>query len=63
LITIVAAPLVASPQIMANDDPVTGDLSYADRLWKAADALRGQVDAAGHDTFASRLDNLRAELT
>ena len=23
------------------------DLSYADTLWKAADALRGQVDAAG----------------
>lgn len=22
------------------------DLSYADTLWKAADALRGQVDAA-----------------
>ena len=24
----------------------TSDLSYADTLWKAADALRGQVDAA-----------------
>ena len=24
----------------------TSDLSYADTLWKSADALRGQVDAA-----------------
>ena len=31
---------------MANNDLATGDLNYADRLWKAADALRGQVDAA-----------------
>ena len=31
---------------MANNDVATGDLNYADRLWKTADALRGQVDAA-----------------
>ncbi|HEX8341413.1 MAG TPA: class I SAM-dependent DNA methyltransferase [Tepidisphaeraceae bacterium] len=52
------------------------DLAYADTLWKAADALRGQVDAAEYkhvvlgllflkyisDAFASRRDQLRAEL-
>lgn len=27
-------------------DATVSDLSYADTLWKAADALRGQVDAA-----------------
>ena len=31
---------------MANNDAATSDLNYADRLWKTADALRGQVDAA-----------------
>ena len=30
---------------MANNDNNT-DLAYADTLWKSADALRGQVDAA-----------------
>jgi len=53
------------------------DLSYADTLWKAADALRGQVDAAEYkhvvlgllflkyisDSFQSRRDELQAELT
>lgn len=29
---------------MTSDN--VSDLSYADTLWKAADALRGQVDAA-----------------
>jgi type I restriction enzyme M protein len=62
---------------MANNDVVTGDLNYADRLWKAADALRGQVDAAEYkhvvlgllflkyisDSFETRRDELRAELT
>jgi type I restriction enzyme M protein len=52
------------------------DLSYADTLWKAADALRGQVDAAEYrhvglgllflkyisDSFQSRRDELKAEL-
>ncbi len=53
------------------------DLSYADTLWKAADALRGQVDAAEYkhvvlgllflkyisDSFQSRREELQAELT
>jgi len=61
---------------MANNDVVTGDLNYADRLWKAADTLGGQVDAAEYkhvvlgllflkyisDSFESRSDELRAEL-
>lgn len=29
---------------MSTDN--ASDLSYADTLWKAADALRGQIDAA-----------------
>jgi type I restriction enzyme M protein len=59
---------------MANES--NSDLSYADTLWKAADALRGQVDAAEYkhvvlgllflkyisDSFESRRDQLRAEL-
>jgi type I restriction enzyme M protein len=62
---------------MANNDVSTGDLNYADRLWKAADALRGQVDAAEYkhvvlgllflkyisDSFETRRGDLRAELT
>jgi type I restriction-modification system DNA methylase subunit len=50
------------------------DLSYADTLWKSADALRGQVDAAEYkhivlgllflkyisDSFQSRRDELQA---
>jgi type I restriction enzyme M protein len=62
---------------MANTDVVSSDLDYADRLWKAADALRGQVDAAEYkhvvlgllflkyisDSFESRRDDLRVELT
>ena len=62
---------------MANNDALNNDLSYADTLWKAADALRGQVDAAEYkhvvlgllflkyisDSFESRKDDLRAELT
>ncbi len=52
------------------------DLSYADTLWKAADALRGQVDAAEYkhvvlgllflkyisDSFETRRNQLKAEL-
>ncbi len=62
---------------MTESEAITGDLNYADTLWKAADALRGQVDAAEYkhvvlgllflkyisDSFESRLDDLRAELT
>ena len=60
---------------MTNE--AASDLSYADTLWKAADALRGQVDAAEYkhvvlgllflkyisDSFQSRRDELQAELT
>jgi type I restriction enzyme M protein len=52
------------------------DLAYADTLWKAADSLRGQVDAAEYkhvvlgllflkyisDSFESRRDQLKLEL-
>lgn len=52
------------------------DLAYADTLWKAADTLRGQIDAAEYkhvvlgllflkyisDAFAARRDELTAEL-
>lgn len=52
------------------------DLSFAETLWKSADALRGQVDAAEYkhvvlgllflkyisDSFESRRDELKAEL-
>ena len=52
------------------------DLDYADKLWKAADALRGQIDAAEYkhvvlgllflkyisDSFEARRDELRDEL-
>jgi type I restriction enzyme M protein len=62
---------------MANDDTTAGDLNYADTLWKAADTLRGQIDAAEYkhvvlgllflkyisDSFESRREDLRAELT
>src|SRR5262245_60869320 len=59
---------------MPNDQ--NSDLAYADTLWKAADALRGQVDAAEYkhvvlgllflkyisDSFESRREELRVEL-
>jgi type I restriction-modification system DNA methylase subunit len=62
---------------VANSSQNSSDLDYADTLWKAADALRGQVDAAEYkhvvlgllflkyisDSFESRRDALRAELT
>ncbi len=31
---------------MPNNDAVATDLARAETLWKAADALRGQIDAA-----------------
>src|SRR5438067_12061846 len=54
----------------------TPDLDYADTLWRSADALRGQVDAAEYkhvvlgllflkyisDAFESRREQLRPEL-
>ena len=37
---------------MANNEASHNDLTYADTLWKAADALRGQVDAAEYKHVA-----------
>jgi type I restriction enzyme M protein len=62
----------ASPPISRSDS----DLDYANTLWKAADALRGQVDAAEYkhvvlgllflkyisDAFEARRDELKEEL-
>ena len=59
-----------------NNSTATTDLAYADKLWKAADTLRGQVDAAEYkhvvlgllflkyisDSFEARRDELRVEL-
>ena len=61
---------------MTNDSTVITDLDYADKLWRAADTLRGQVDAAEYkhvvlgllflkyisDSFEARRDELRGEL-
>ena len=61
---------------MRNDNTATTDLDYADKLWKSADTLRGQVDAAEYkhvvlgllflkyisDSFEARRDELRGEL-
>jgi len=61
---------------MTNDSTTKADLAYADTLWKAADQLRGQVDAAEYkhvvlgllflkyisDSFESRREELRTEL-
>jgi type I restriction enzyme M protein len=61
---------------MANSDASNSELDYADTLWRSADALRGQVDAAEYkhvvlgflflkyisDSFAARREELTAEL-
>ncbi len=61
---------------MSNGDKAKADLSYAQILWKCADTLRGQVDAAEYkhvvlgllflkyisDSFEARRDELRGEL-
>lgn len=61
---------------MANNEATNTDLAYADTLWKSADTLRGQVDAAEYkhvvlgllflkyisDSFAARREELKAEL-
>ena len=61
---------------MTNNSTATTDLDYADKLWRAADTLRGQVDAAEYkhvvlgllflkyisDSFEARRDELRGEL-
>lgn len=62
---------------MTTAPNANSDLDYADTLWKAADALRGQVDAAEYkhvvlgllflkyisDSFEARREELRTELT
>lgn len=61
---------------MNSTQPNNPDLDYADTLWKAADVLRGTVDAAEYkhvvlgllflkyisDSFEARKDELKAEL-
>ncbi len=60
----------------STDSQTSTDLDYADTLWKAADALRGQVDAAEYkhvvlgllflkyisDSFDARREELKGEL-
>src|SRR5439155_9115068 len=71
---------LATPPRECNTVPTEADssqdLAHADTLWKSADALRGQVDAAEYkhvvlgflflkyisDSFESRRDQLKAEL-
>jgi len=61
---------------MTNEAKTDSDLAYANQLWKAADTLRGQIDAAEYkhvvlgllflkyisDSFEARKDELKAEL-
>ncbi len=61
---------------MTNSDGTTADLAYAETLWKMADKLRGQVDAAEYkhvvlgllflkyisDSFEARRHQLKGEL-
>ncbi|MEO8034766.1 MAG: class I SAM-dependent DNA methyltransferase [Acidobacteriota bacterium] len=61
---------------MATNDATNTDLASAEILWKAADTLRGQIDAAEYkhvvlgllflkyisDSFAARRDELKTEL-
>jgi len=61
---------------MTSSESTNSDLAYADTLWKSADTLRGQIDAAEYkhvvlgllflkyisDSFAARRDELQAEL-
>lgn len=61
---------------MTKEAKNNSDLAYADTLWKSADALRGQIDAAEYkhvvlgllflkyisDSFEARKDELKAEL-
>src|SRR3982751_5969962 len=64
------------PRRVPNEAENSPDLAYADTLWKSADALRGQVDAAEYkhvvlgllflkyisDSFETRRDALKTEL-
>ena len=61
---------------MATTDTNNTDLDYADTLWKSADTLRGQIDAAEYkhvvlgprflknisNAFEARRDELKVEL-
>lgn len=61
---------------MTDNQVANPDLAYADTLWKAADTLRGQIDAAEYkhvvlgllflkyisDSFEARREELKAEL-
>src|SRR4051794_284216 len=61
---------------MSDDNTTSSDLAYADTLWRSADALRGQVDAAEYkhvalgllflkyisDSFEPRRQELKGEL-
>ncbi|ALZ06984.1 SAM-dependent DNA methyltransferase [Pseudomonas aeruginosa] len=61
---------------MAGNDATESDYIYADTLWKSADTLRGQIDAAEYkhvvlgllflkyisDSFSARRDELKTEL-
>jgi len=61
---------------MTKETKNDSDLTYADTLWKSADTLRGQIDAAEYkhvvlgllflkyisDSFEARKDELKAEL-
>lgn len=61
---------------MTIDDVTTSDLAYADKLWEAANTLRGQIDAAEYkhvvlgllflkyisDSFVARREELENEL-
>jgi type I restriction-modification system DNA methylase subunit len=75
----VLSPMPESQTLATQQKPAAGpgsDMDFADTLWQAADALRGQVDAAEYkhvvlgvlflkyisDSFASRRDDLKAEL-
>jgi type I restriction enzyme M protein len=62
--------------MMANNETNNSDLTHAEILWKSADALRGQIDAAEYkhvvlgllflkyisDSFESRHEQLKTEL-
>lgn len=61
---------------MGSHESANNDLAYADTLWKSADALRGQIDAAEYkhvvlgllflkyisDSFEARREELKGEL-
>lgn len=42
---------------MASNDTNNNDLAYADTLWKSADTLRGQIDAAEYKHIVHEASN------